>query len=176
MSGSDSDGLTPSRDARSAAAAGLRTEDGLVGLIEMETQEAYATHNARSAYRAGMSTAAMICDDYAMRMEADGRKEQAEGAKLCGHGIWGYRERIHTVDAAAGKSREPAAYICDGCNRLTTDPAADIAAIRAEGGRSCCPERMMIPLYYEPAAASEAPISAEAVNPIPSHIKGETEK
>lgn len=34
-------------------------------------------------------------------------------------------------------------YQCSGCDHKCDDPDADLAAIRAKGGISCCPERRM---------------------------------
>lgn len=46
----------------------------------------------------------------------------------------------------ANPTLDPIGYRCDGCGRLFRDPNADLSAIRAAGGRSCCPERKPIGL------------------------------
>lgn len=46
----------------------------------------------------------------------------------------------------ANPTLDPIGYRCDGCGRLFRDPYADLSAIRAAGGRSCCPERKPVGL------------------------------
>jgi hypothetical protein len=46
----------------------------------------------------------------------------------------------------ANPTLDPIGYRCDGCGRLFQDPYADLSAIRAAGGMSCCPERKPVGL------------------------------
>ena len=46
----------------------------------------------------------------------------------------------------ANPTLDPIGYRCDGCGRLFKDPYTDLSAIRAAGGRSCCPERKPVGL------------------------------
>ena len=46
----------------------------------------------------------------------------------------------------ANPALDPIGYRCTGCGHLTKLPSADLSAIRAKGGRSCCPERNMVGL------------------------------
>lgn len=43
--------------------------------------------------------------------------------------------------------RQPVGFVCDGCGRQAPDPEEDLAAIRAAGGLSCCPERDVRPIW-----------------------------
>lgn len=59
---------------------------------------------------------------------------------------------------AALPARGVKVYECAGCGRLCRDPEADLAALRAKGAISCCPERRMEPIRaaLEPAPAAQA--------------------
>lgn len=49
-------------------------------------------------------------------------------------------------ERGANQKLDPIGYYCAGCGRLFRDPCADLSAIRAAGGLSCCPERKPIGL------------------------------
>lgn len=66
--------------------------------IDREIDEAYTTDRERAAYRAGMSSAAAVCDQVARETWGRGRRktEQSAVAALCGDRIWELRARITT--------------------------------------------------------------------------------
>ena len=84
-----------------------------------------------------------------------------------GGGTWATYMMIDIEEAFAAMSDqvgEPVAHICDGCGRLVKDADADMQQIRVDGFLSCCPERMMKPLYYtHPPAPAVGPDVREFV-------------
>lgn len=58
----------------------------------------------------------------------------------------------------------PQLYRCEGCDRETTDPEADLKSLKDAGKISCCPERKMKPIVDLPAAAAEAPGAERVIN------------
>ena len=74
-------------------------------------------------------------------------------------------ERI-THPAPEREAGEPVGYACTGCNRLTKDPDADLAKLKADGHLSCCPERNMKPVYFaapEQEAGQPVGVSIETI-------------
>jgi len=65
-----------------------------------------------------------------------------------------------TTPEKAGEDA-PVAWRCDGCDRVTGDPAADLAELKAAGKISCCPERRMKPFApTQQAVVSEGMVGA----------------
>lgn len=82
--------------------------DAIISIIEGECA-VYSSPDARAAYRAGMSTAAMICDQVAQSAKESnttrGKLTMIGGelvriAKVCGDEIMQARERVHVPPAA----------------------------------------------------------------------------
>ena len=71
----------------------------LARIIERETNDTYRTPGERAAYRAGMSTAAMICDAYAKLVP---NKKHAYVATACGDAIWRFRKLISVPSLQRG--------------------------------------------------------------------------
>jgi hypothetical protein len=67
---------------------------GLDEFIERDVAH-YKTENERAAYRAGMGTAAMLCDKIARRARGAARQRIA---KKCGDHIWAVRDEIRVRD------------------------------------------------------------------------------
>lgn len=55
-------------------------------------------------------------------------------------------DRIAELEAELGR------YLrCEGCGSVTDDPEKQLAWIARHGGRSCCPERKMVPIITIPS-------------------------
>ena len=74
----------------------------------------------------------------------------------------GFIQAAITAYLSAPPVAEPVAWICTGCSRLTTDPAADLAELKKRGHLSCCPERNMEPLIRSAPATARNEALEEA--------------
>ena len=75
----------------------MRHSKAIEDLIDRECAGIYTSREARAAYRAGMSTAAAVCDYVAAEFGERNiiKREKQAAAKLCGDVIDGLRGRIH---------------------------------------------------------------------------------
>jgi hypothetical protein len=66
----------------------------IIEIIDREVRETYTSREQRAAYRAGMSSAAAICDSV-----ASGTYSARDNAiaKHCGDKIWAARDRVHVT-------------------------------------------------------------------------------
>jgi hypothetical protein len=78
-------------------------DDDLRKLILREVTETYSSPEQRAAYRAGMSSASMICDSLAAFMS---RKAKKDAALECGSEVWRLRELIRVEPDAMLSARK----------------------------------------------------------------------